>query len=356
MKPDVSVIVPIYNVAGYLEQCLDSLINQSHRNIEIICIDDGSTDKSGEIIDAYAAKDKRVKAIHQPNAGVSAARNKGLETARGEYISFVDGDDWIDTNAYQTILAEIGANRPDMVLFRHAEVFNDCAARPKSNKAKEKIGKEFDFKLMLGKYAGVVWDKLFRRDFINQHNIRFMSDVSLGEDGLFNVACYAAAPSPSIYQVDGCFYFYRQFRKGSTMDTAYGLEVCEKQRLACENAPFYATLPTERKMMVDAKICGDYIYRFNLLNDKDRQRNLAYMTNLRKIYEERYGQPKMVEVKFFAALNRLIKTGGRTHNSLAKRLFHIGNSRDKRYKIVRIFGLEVRFKRKPRTSDAQKAA
>ena len=118
MKPDVSVIVPIYNVAGYLEQCLDSLVNQSHKNIEIICIDDGSTDKSGEIIDAYAAKDKRVKAIHQPNAGVSAARNKGLETARGEYISFVDGDDWIETNAYQTILAEIGANRPDMALFR----------------------------------------------------------------------------------------------------------------------------------------------------------------------------------------------------------------------------------------------
>ena len=356
MKPDVSVIVPIYNVAGYLEQCLDSLVNQSHRNIEIICIDDGSTDKSGEIIDAYAAKDKRVKAIHQPNAGVSAARNKGLETARGEYISFVDGDDWIDTNAYQTILAEIGANRPDMVLFRNAEVFNGYVTMPKSNPAKKRVGKKFDFKLMLDKYAGVVWDKLFRRDFINRHNIRFMSDVSIGEDGLFNVACYAATPSPFVYQVDGCFYFYRQFRKGSTMDTAYGLEVCEKQRLACESAPFYATLLPERKMIVDAKICGDYIYRFNLLNGKERQQNLAYLTNLRKIYEERYGGLNMVKVGLFAKLNRLVKTDGKTHISLAKRLFHIGNSRDKRYKIVRIFGLEVRFKRKPRTSDAQKAA
>ena len=99
--PKVSIIVPVYNVAPYLRQCMDSIINQTYRNIEIICVDDGSTDESGEILDEYAKSDNRISEAHTNNSGVASARNTGLSLASGEYLLFVDGVDWIDTATCQ---------------------------------------------------------------------------------------------------------------------------------------------------------------------------------------------------------------------------------------------------------------
>ena len=92
----ISIIVPVYNAAPYLPQCLDSLVNQTYRDIEIICVNDGSTDNSLDILKAYAERDSRILVIHQENQGLSDARNKGLKNARGEWVMFVDSDDWID--------------------------------------------------------------------------------------------------------------------------------------------------------------------------------------------------------------------------------------------------------------------
>ena len=94
----VSIIVPVYNIEKYLAKCLDSLINQTLEDIEIICVNDGSTDNSAEILNEYAQKDCRIKIINQDNAGLSAARNTGINAANGEYIGYVDSDDWIDLN------------------------------------------------------------------------------------------------------------------------------------------------------------------------------------------------------------------------------------------------------------------
>ena len=99
----VSVIIPVYNVRPYLEQCMDSVLQQTLDDIEVICIDDGSTDGSGEILDKYVQKDSRVKAVHQDNAGAAQARNTGLEKASGDYILFVDGDDYLTENALETL-------------------------------------------------------------------------------------------------------------------------------------------------------------------------------------------------------------------------------------------------------------
>ena len=98
--PKVSVIVPVYNVAEYVEGCLNSLMAQTEKDIEIICVDDGSTDSSGQIVDETARKDKRIKVIHQKNGGLSAARNTGLDQAIGEYVSFCDSDDYFVKNCY----------------------------------------------------------------------------------------------------------------------------------------------------------------------------------------------------------------------------------------------------------------
>ena len=96
MEELISVIVPVYNVEKYLNRCVESIMNQTYKNLQIILIDDGSNDRSGKICDEYAEKDKRIEVIHKENAGVSAARNKGLDKAKGEWITFVDADDWIE--------------------------------------------------------------------------------------------------------------------------------------------------------------------------------------------------------------------------------------------------------------------
>ena len=101
----LTVIVTIYNVEAYIDQCVESIMNQTYRNLQIILIDDGSLDNSGNICDAYADKDERIQVVHKKNAGLVAARRQGVELAKGNLISFVDGDDWIDPNMYEYMIA-----------------------------------------------------------------------------------------------------------------------------------------------------------------------------------------------------------------------------------------------------------
>ena len=100
----VSVIIPAYNIEDYIGRCLDSVISQTYKNLEIIVVDDGSRDHTGEILDNYAKKDRRIKVIHKENGGVSSARNKGIEAAEGDYIGFIDGDDLIEPEMYKTLV------------------------------------------------------------------------------------------------------------------------------------------------------------------------------------------------------------------------------------------------------------
>ena len=116
LQMKVSIIVPTYNVENYIEDCLDSLVNQTLQDIEIIVINDGSTDNTLENILKYSTKDKRIKVLYQKNAGPSAARNKGLEAATGEYVAFVDADDWISPNYMENLYREITQNNCDIAV------------------------------------------------------------------------------------------------------------------------------------------------------------------------------------------------------------------------------------------------
>ena len=102
--PELSVIVPVYNAEKYLHKCVDSILNQTYRDFELLLVDDGSPDQCGRICDAYAAQDPRVKVIHKPNGGVSEARNVGLDQAKGNYISFIDPDDWVETDLFRSTI------------------------------------------------------------------------------------------------------------------------------------------------------------------------------------------------------------------------------------------------------------
>ena len=130
-QPKVSIIVPIYNVEEYLVKCLDSLVNQTLKEIEIICINDGSTDNSLEILKAYAQKDDRITVINKKNSGVSDARNTGLEMANGEYVMFVDSDDYLEIQTCQSIYEKIKKDNSNLLIFNYFLVTQETKHRAK---------------------------------------------------------------------------------------------------------------------------------------------------------------------------------------------------------------------------------
>ena len=125
MAPLISVIIPVYNVEKYLRRCLDSVVAQTYRNLEIICVDDGSVDESGKICDQYAVRDARIKVIHQENQGLSAARNRGLDAAEGAYIAFVDSDDYILEDMYKKMLDKLLNYNVDLCVCQWQYEFSD---------------------------------------------------------------------------------------------------------------------------------------------------------------------------------------------------------------------------------------
>ena len=128
-NPLISVIVPVYNVAAWLPRCVDSVLTQTYQNLEILLIDDGSTDASGEICDAYAEKDPRIRVIHKKNGGLSSARNAGLDVSNGQYIGFVDSDDWIEPEMYEKMLALMECNEAQLVCAGRYDVDGDTGEK-----------------------------------------------------------------------------------------------------------------------------------------------------------------------------------------------------------------------------------
>ena len=163
----ISVIVPIYNVEKYLTKCIESIINQTYKNLEIILVDDGSPDKSPIICDEYAKKDNRIKVIHKKNGGLSDARNYGMSLATGEYISFIDSDDYIDEEMYEKMIFELINNDSDIVSCAINNVYSD---RVESSYIEERVyDTELALKnLILGRDLNqTVWNKLYKKDVIN---------------------------------------------------------------------------------------------------------------------------------------------------------------------------------------------
>lgn len=187
-NPAVSIIVPVYNVKEYLPRCLDSLISQTLKDIEIIAIDDGSTDGSSSVLDFYASKDERIRVIHMQNGGVSKARNIGLDAAKGEYIGFVDSDDFVDCQMYENLLKVALKTESDFVQCKF-DIFDENSSVFTSNPKKETkvIDNQSEIvELFLDNIIEAsVWNKLYERSVISQ--IRFPSDWVFAEDFSLNI-------------------------------------------------------------------------------------------------------------------------------------------------------------------------
>ena len=171
MNECVSIIVPVYNVEAYLEQCVESIKNQTYKNLEIILIDDGSKDTSGEIADRLCTTDNRIKVIHQQNKGMSSARNYGLDICKGDYICFIDSDDYIRDNFVEELLQACIINSVDMAMCFSFSIKDNKEILSNIKKETEILSsKEMCLRYMDPQYE-VVWNKIFKRNILN--DIRF---------------------------------------------------------------------------------------------------------------------------------------------------------------------------------------
>ena len=203
----ISVIIPVYNVEKYLEKCLNSVINQTYKNLEIIVIDDGSTDNSGKICDEYAKKDSRIIVIHTENGGVSSARNKGLEVAKGEYIGFVDSDDYIEDNMYEILYRNLVKFDVDISMCNYYIVRNNKKTYHKHNIDDILLidNKEKFFELLNSNYyKGFLCNKLFKSDIMQKKKLE--EDIYVCEDLLF--ISQIADISERFCFDNRCFYNY----------------------------------------------------------------------------------------------------------------------------------------------------
>ncbi len=188
----ISIIVPVYNVEKYLLQCIDSICSQTFSDFELILVDDGSLDRSGEICDKYALQDNRVKVIHKPNGGVSSARNTGLDNAQGEYVMFCDSDDYAEPQWCEELLNMIQ---------KHPESWCFCGchcvdANDKIFKSNCVYNKECNYQILSmseywniykTNYSALLWIRIFNNEIIKKYNIRFDENMSVSEDVLFNL-------------------------------------------------------------------------------------------------------------------------------------------------------------------------
>ena len=191
MNPKVSIIIPIYNAEKHLRRCVDSVLKQDFEDFELILMNDGSRDSSGMICDTYAEKDERVRVVHKENSGVSDTRNQAMTLARGEYLQFLDSDDWITPDATGLLVRMAKEHDCEMVIADFYRVIGERLS-PKGKIREDGILSREDFAMEMMEnpadfYYGVLWNKLYRRDIIEKNNLCMDKDISWCEDFIFNM-------------------------------------------------------------------------------------------------------------------------------------------------------------------------
>ena len=223
-SPFFSIIVPIYNTPiGYFETCMNSLVNQRYGQFEILLVDDGSKAECAELCDQFAGKDNRVRVLHQENQGVSVARNNGIEAAKGEWILFVDADDWLDENTTERLRDHLSKTDCDILLFGALKEYSDKQetlyhgfADKTLYEMSDSHNRELFYRRAMGannNKSGKTcviyysWDKAYRRDFLIENSLRYPVGIPKSEDKVFILSCFEKMKS--LYYVNESLYHYR---------------------------------------------------------------------------------------------------------------------------------------------------
>ena len=239
-EPLVSVVVPIYQIDRYLGTCIESLINQTYRNLEIILVDDGSPDRAPEICDLYARKEARIKVIHKTNGGLVSARKAGLEVASGEYVGYVDGDDWVAPGFYEALVTAICEYNSDIAIAGMSRDLFSISSKitskiPEGNYEGERLENLKSNMLTFERFSHIgistyVWNKLFKREKLLKYQMSVDNGISIGEDAAVTYPYLMECNRVSV--IDNCDYHYRQ-REDSMLKqtTAYSKEAVGLKKL-----------------------------------------------------------------------------------------------------------------------------
>lgn len=291
MEPLLSVIIPVYNVEPYLHRCVDSVLNQTYRNLEVILVDDGSTDGCGAICEEYAAKDDRVRVIHKANGGQASARNVGLEQMTGEYLTFVDSDDWLRPELYQNAMGMYPFSISVFGCIFVNEKGEELASRKPCTRPKT-IATQRDYSeiehLVHTSLLGYACNKIYRTVLIQ--GLRF-GNFPLREDLIFNLEAFSR--TAQILLLDECGYCYRQ-RNNSTLHNLYSGQVPDAAP-ALEKMITVPLVqdPGENRRCINHIIkvyLTDFIYKYIALNSvlKERDKQKAIRTLFRHSKVRKY--------------------------------------------------------------------
>lgn len=244
--PLVSVIIPIYNVEKYISECLDSIINQTYKNLEIILVDDGSPDSSGKMCDKYASSDLRIKVIHKENGGVSTARNAGIEISTGEWIYFIDPDDIAEKDLIDHALKTALADGTDMCFFDFKKKYGDTLIKVNSLKSNKNVFNDMqNIETLIAYFSGggYIWNFIIRSESI-RGKIKFDETINYAEDELFKFQLYSQIQSFSYINEE--LYYYRIlstsavgniFNRTDYADISYYLYKIMNETILAENYP-----------------------------------------------------------------------------------------------------------------------
>ena len=304
MDKKLSFIIPIYNVEAYLPQCLDSILSQAGEECELILVDDGSPDGSGKICDQYRDRYSNIKVIHKTNGGLASARNAGLPLAEGEFVTFVDSDDYIAPGSVNKLLKWIGEESADVCFLELTKVYPDGSCQ---SMGEQLILEEIRDKTPLHvlrfladcpKFPGSACSKLFRRSFLESAQLMFPDDRRLSEDLIFCLNVYLQAES--FDYLDFPYYCYRQARSGSITNTVTAKYYFDTSLFVTEVVQRFSQ---EKKPIDDVAACAlsfaayEYsilVWQSVFLKQEERKRADRFLQEYRWLMH--YGKSKKVQL------------------------------------------------------------
>lgn len=316
----VSVIIPVYNGENYIARCIDSIINQTYRDIEIIIVDDGSKDETNQICKRYADRDNRITVYRKENEGVSAARNYGLQKAVGRYIQFVDADDYVKKNTTDSLYKKMRQENAGMVVCSYMRLIgrfiipSDFLELSGNYTAKEYL--IHTLKDPGHHYYGVVWNKLYRNDIIKKHKIQFRSDVTLGEDFIFNLEYMQYVNKISV--ILSHLYYYNNVNGNSlSRQNKKNITICREELFNREKIYGCYKEVFQKNLLYEAyqQKMQDYWLKFYV-------RQLHYMSKLADGWSEEEKKVWLKEVTENDYISQAIKNSTRQHIQFMKRKFN----------------------------------
>ena len=321
--PEISIIVPVYKTEKYLRRCIDSILAQTFTDFELILVDDGSPDNCPKICDEYAEMDSRVRVIHQENGGVSSARNKGLDNARGKYIMFCDSDDYVDpswcSQYYQAIL-----------WYPNAWIVGDIirGTYNKDNGLKNKIktneGKLNYFDIYISGLSAYSCNKIYSKDILNANGIRYDIKIHISEDVVFNIEYYKCCQQ--VFYISEQLYYYCD--NSDSVMNRYSPDMFEKMLL-----PYYVRLSVIPVEFIP-EYCDIWLYQFMQLFD-----NVFDSRNHQNLFKKLSYNNKMIQKKEF--IHCLDNATGKNENPLTIRILKTHN-----YYLYWLFNQIVKLKQK----------